>query len=1122
MSASVTFTILNKENHIAYRDSLQNTHKLCENSITELTNTRRGLLAQQQPTAVANITLGNAVMTLNNYRHNVDAYNIKCQRTKNDITGNNNALRQLLDRINSEIEQVKARKAAADAAAAVAAEEAAALENAKESLQVYIASLQSQLDGINENNIDDIARQIESSADAIRTLGAGYSDALLSDEAISQNTKNAITVFKADTVKEVDSNTSIFDTLKVDFETAKNTIAAALIAKSRALQSVANGANVKADAIQTALGPDKQNPIDDEGLGKIKNRAAELATQFEETALLDIDRKNQINQMIATDMAAFEENRKITEEYQKIMDIFDSTEFKVNEEAIRQYIMDAKMAEKAVADEKGTLTAKSQANTRFGEALTGLNKTILLLEGHLQKSNSSLREKLQYLQKTTSESQPPPIEIAQIQGRLKEIISAKDEYKRLIANQQALGLKPAPPPTPPSYKNPRHKRQMPPTSDDDNADPTSTPIEPTRTPGRRYSIFIPTPTQQTKRPKPVSRREAAAAVTGDIAEDTIDPTVLEIFVYEDAESASAGASAAEMDSSSKRGGGGGGGRRRGVLRSQRGGAPKVAKIIKVSEITPEIQTLFLSFKSPSDVLGPDFLKKIEEHASSKIIAIPQDIDNEMTKVKPDELIYSTDDTPFFENLGQKASHKTTIDKLMLFLDNDSVTASKNGKTYRYMYLILWQFMEYDSGSIAVLRSVFDVVTDDTSQLLSPTQSGITQRRKDLTWSGPTDNELFNILFMELSKCYNSSGNDDGTYSRFLETQVARKGKQKYRFMLNWTFLIAFHLYYARYSQAQNRSGSEEYGILLGKFIEDMYHTFIGWMEQLDSSPLKNLFIPVSQTSLTYKSGVKKRIDSDIKTDATSATLTPDIIKDIRIFLCNNGEKGKREKHLSVKPTTRRVMPAKRGTQAKHAWSPAPPSEPYPDHSDSDSESGSDSETEPKIRPPASNLPLFRRVVPQLKLQSLASASSSSSSLESKAQSARGSRGTLQPHIPPFATSRKHADANKNADGNTLPKYAGSEPAVSTTTTPKPPLRPLSPGTAENIRNMTFTRRIRHQPPSESLSTGKGTKGGGKRTRKHRSVPSSVPVPAPATRRRHYSSSSSQKHTRRQRRASIRT
>jgi hypothetical protein len=1153
MSVSVTLKIPNKEKHIADRDTLQGSQTVYETSITELTITHT-LLTQQRQTVVANITLDDAVTRLEKYKHDVGEYNQKCQTTQNHININNDELQQLLDRIQLAKTEALAEKAATDAAAAkTAADQAAALQSANRALQEYIATLQEQLPRINDNNLDEIAGQIQHHTDTIRTFGTEYPDSLLSDEAISQDTKTAITAFKADTVKEVDSNTRNFDTLKGNFEKAKNTIADALNAKIQALEAVALGANVTAKQITYALNADKQNPIDDTSLGEIKGRATELATDIGTKATVNLHkRKAEIDRLIDADKASFEEKQKITEEFKKITDIFDSKEFKDKEATIQANIFTASEAHKVVVNDKGNDINKHLANTRFGTAITGLNASIFSLETELNKIHN-LEPKLQELQARSAKIQQPPIDVAPIQVRLDELKKAKNEYDRLNLAQQARAkeltakrstqtqLQPSPPTVarPLSALHRGASRAFNEGGEIEGADLKSAPLEPTRTPGRRYSIFIPTPTTLKEQLKSPSRVEAATVVTGNIAEDDIDPTVLEIFVYEDE---AGSAPAVKNDSSS----GGGTSRRRVLLRSQRGGAPpKVAKIIKVSEITPEIQNLFLSFQSPNQVLTPEFLTEIEK-TGPRIIVIPRDIDSEMTKFNKSDLIDNTDETPFLKELGQKASHKTTVEKLMMFLDKKRVRPTQNGKDYTAMYLRLWQFMEFTSGSITVLRSMFkDAGIVDTSRLLSATPTGITQRRSDLTWSSSTNNKLFDILFMELSKCYNKSGKDDGSYSLFLETQVLKKGAQKYRFMLNWTILIAFHLYYV----SERSEHRQQYDLLLGEFIEHLYNTFIGWMETMDPNTLINLFIPVSQTPLTYESGVKKLIDSNIRTDRT---LEP-FIKNIRGFLCANGDKGNRKNPPGKSPPH-----AKKSIIPPLAL-PLHPTEPYP----GDSGSGSDSDSE-----------LDETVAPGLRRSSQ---SARGPPLDTQPQpgvrmSSQSARGPPTQSIPPFATSPAHITANAMADGGKLPSYAkgepatiitptpplGSlshqtadgrifrrrvqtsigdkpshadqlstgEPAVSTIITPKPPLRPLSPETSRRIRDPLFTRRINR---TQTAGGDNPKIGGHKRTRKHRSVPSSVPVPASATCRRHHSStkvsssssSSSQKRTRR-RRASIRT
>jgi hypothetical protein len=249
---------------------------------------------------------------------------------------------------------------------------------------------------------------------------------------------------------------------------------------------------------------------------------------------------------------------------------------------------------------------------------------------------------------------------------------------------------------------------------------------------------------------------------------------------------------------------------------------------------------------------------------------------------------SDDTTDFLSKLGQKAAHQTTIEKLMIFLDNskneknESIRPTQNSKTYQDMYVRLWQFMEYTSGSIAILRSVFDNKdTKMTATLLAANQSGISQRRNDLTWNAPQINILFNTLFMEFSKCYNKDGNDEGIYSKFLEEQVLRKGAQKYRFMLNWIILIAFHWYYIQ------KEKSQQNGLIkCGEFIEHLYHTFIGWMEKMDSQTLNNVFTG----GKTYEQHVDEYIVSDFKTDGSLKSL----ISGIRKYLCSYTKKGTRE------------------------------------------------------------------------------------------------------------------------------------------------------------------------------------------------------------------------------------
>ena len=1103
--AVAKLTIPNKAVHIKDRDELNGKYKELGKRIDEFP-TRRDLLKERETT---HITLDNAVDVLSVLQKSVDSFNNDCQTAQAEIDANNQALRDLLQRIKTVITQEEATKAAKEAASAAAAaktaEKAAALEKARDLLQVYIMSLQTQLKGINDNNLNDIDQLIQNSANTINQYDAVL-DASVSGagEAISQATREAITAFKTDTGAEVTSNTPRFNALNQEFGQAKKTIVNDLTTRIQVLQGVARGAGVTADAIQIALDSDKQNPINDKNLGEIKDRAARLAAEFGTKATEFATRKAEIEGKIEEDKKTFQEKQKIIEEYQGIMSILDSQEVKDKEAAIQENITKAQAAEKAAeaatVNKQGSLLTKSLAKTKFGTAITGLNTSIFSLETELNKIKD-LPTKLKELQQRSANIQPPPVDIASIQTRLDELNAAKTEYKRLNEAQEDLAAKlKAETPVPPSFPRPNTARPVPvpvsvpvlkPGDAGDSADNESTPEE-KRKPGRKYSIFIPTPFQKKQS---TSRVSAAAAPNPDNTEDTIDPTVLEIFVYEDDDEKKSGASE-PMGASGKAEARD----RVGII--QRGGEPpKVAKIIKVNKITPEIKKLFLSFESPNKTLTPEFLNSIEENKqSTEVVDTPKDIDTEMANIKRDELIQNDDTTDFLSKLGQKASHQTTIEKLMIFLDtsindkNEAIRITQNGKTYKDMYLRLWRFMEYTSGSIATLRSVFEN-RDKTmaATLLAATQSGINQRRNDLTWISAQDNSLLNILFMEFSKCYNKSGNDDGTYSLFLEEQVMSKGSQKYRFMLNWIILIAFHWYYIQ-KEKQQHDGL----IDCCEFIEHLYHTFIGWMEKMDTQSLKNVFTPVSSDSITYKTKVNNLIDSDFKTDASLKSL----ITGIRHYLCSYTNKGKRgianPKKLTKEPVTPRPS----------AISTTP------------------------VQPPPQNDRLFTRTgrvvspgipVPLSKVNS--ETSPQSGSLTDRPV-ATYTFGNLQKAIKDTNKQKNQENSFRNnaigvgemgplqsinTDQTQQVKRPSSASVIQTQTqSPRPPTAEKTSGPG-----LSVTQRNR-------LHKG-GPAGGHKRTRKHRPAPASAPASATRRHRDHSSTNASSSHKRtRRRRASIRT
>lgn len=870
-------TIPNKAKHITDRDELKSNFEKLGTRIVILKR-QRGEIETQKNT---DINLDNAIDVLNQLENNVQAFNKERQAAQTAIDKNNEALQRLRDSIKSEITQAEAIKAAADAAAAETAAEAAALQKANDSLQAYIASLQTQLQGINDNRIDDIVGQIQTSATTINQYGAQLDDSVSSaGDAISQATREAIAAFKNDTGKEVTTKTREFNALNGEFDLAKKTIVDGLNAKIQALQDIAGGAKVTAEAINAALDTDKTNPGYDKNLDEIKGRATALAAEFGEKANEFETRKAEIEGKI-------EEDKKLAEIRKEIEGLEDRNEdnIKYTESTVVKNVN--KVIDETNSPIQAVITTTLKKATASREE-TGINAFLITVKrniGKFYEKINTVRAKLTQIQNEN--------ERVKIQSRLDALNTAKAEYDRLSEAQNARAAaltaenaavrsrSPSPEtaqlmPQPPSSARPvvRSRPLQGTILQPADAEDSSVP-EPKRTPGRRYSIFIPTPVQKKTS---TSRTEAAAANNPENTEDAIDPNVLEIFVYEDEnKKKSVGAS-----TGAKEGGG--------II--QRGGEPpKVAKIIKVKQITPEIQNLFLSFKTPSEILTHEFLEKIQENKeSTEVVDTPKDIDAEMAEMakQKDEIIQNDDTTDFLSKLGQKAAHQTTIEKLMIFLNNSKneknkpIRTTQNTKTYQDMYVRLWQFMEYTSGSIAILRSVFaNKDTKMTATLLAANQSGISQRRNDLTWSAPQMNILFNTLFMEFSKCYNKDGNDDGTYSKFLEEQVSGKGAQKYRFMLNWIILIAFHWYYIQ------KEKSQQDGLIdCGEFIEHLYHTFIGWMEKMDSQSLKNVFTG----GKTYEQHVDEYIVSDFKTDGSLKSL----ISGIRKYLCRYTKKGTRE------------------------------------------------------------------------------------------------------------------------------------------------------------------------------------------------------------------------------------
>jgi len=1116
-------TIPNKADYIQEREKLNEIHTTLGTQIGKLKEEREELIRRESD----DITLDNAVDMFTQFRENVNIFNTSCNTAQDSINANNDALRNLLDRIKIVKQTTEAEKAAADAATAAAAaaaqtaaekKKAAALQQSKDALNVYIASLQEILRSIENNTLDETVSELDKTKNIVNEYIEGLNTAVASanEKAITPTTRDAIEIFKRNTTEFMNLNLPSFNTSQAAFNTKKSQILRSLNDEIKALQDVDGDPNVTAENITDELKTAQQKKVDSNELNQIKDGASKVVAEFGTRATTDFAaQKQEIERMIQADNASFQEKQKIIEEHREIMDILDSPYFKASEAAIQENITKAIDAEKVALVETSNITQKMLKNTQFGTAITNLNTSISSLKRELAEKLKPLNilnldAKLQELKTKSAKIQPPPIDLAPIQAHINTLKAANAEYERLHKVQtdradelSAEKLKPRPPETQRPTGLPRNV----PTEKPSLGPEESSLPEPKRKPGRRYSIFIPTPIQ--KKP-PTSRAEAAAASNPDNTEDVIDPTVLEIFVYEDEK---------ESEASVSTGAGAGAGAGGGFI--QRGGEPpKVAKIIKVKQITPEIQNLFLSFKTPSEILTPEFLDSIEKNQDSttEVVDTPKDIDTEMAEMakKKDEFIQNDDTSDFLSKLGEKVSHKTTIDKLMIFLDtskneeNKPIRHTQNGKTYQDMYVRLWQFMEYTSGSIAILRSVFNIKdTKMEASLLAATASGISQRRKDLTWIGPQENSLFNTLFMEFSKCYNKDGNDDGTYSLFLKDQVSRKGAQKYRFMLNWIILIAFHWYYTQ------KEKSQQDGLIdCGEFIEHLYHTFIGWMEKMDSQTLNNVFKPVSQDAIDYKERVKLLIGSDFKTDSTLKSL----INWIREYLCSYTNKGKRE--IANPKKTKGPAPAKSQALSGSQRLP-PPTEPPPPSIASESDSDSDSDPEPLKSGSAKLDPLFTRtgrtVVPPLKVKDLPSQSGSltdrptgfrsnfnlKESIEYGKRNSSVGKGAMGP-LPPIITDRPQF--KRSSSGSVIQTQS---PPPTQTVNPTPPTteKPSDPGLSATQRRR-LSERFKGSP-----------KGGHKRTRKHRSDASvASSAPAPPTRRHRDRSSSAHKHTRRRRRA----
>ena len=1150
--------IPNKAVHIKDRDELNGKYEELRERIDEFP-TRRDLLKEQETT---NITLDNAVDVLNQLKQNVQMFNQKCQSTQNRIYINNGELQQLLDRITTEIAQAQATKAAADAAAAVAAEEAAALQNAKNALQGYITSLQTQLKGINDNNLNDIGQQIQNSANTIKQYDAVL-DASVSGagEAISQATRDLITTFNTDTRAEVLSNTQRFNTFNEEFDDAKKTIVDGLNERIQALKGVAGGAGVTADAIQTALDTDTQNPIDDKNLGEIKGRAAELAAKFGTKATDFATKKAEIDQKIETDRAAFQEKQKIIEEYQGIMRILDSQEVKDKEAAIQENIEKAQVAENAAADAVTmvlvNITQKMLKNVKLGNEITILNTSISSLERELAEKLKSLNiqnleSKLQELQTRSAKIQPPHIDLAPIQARLNAINEAKAEYERLKQIQEAR-MKALT-----AENNAARSRSPSPVSSRGSSSISRTEaarrIGGPKTPesvsesenGEADTSSTPLMDQLGKRPR--SRplfQDASALVKRRYVR--IPPTLNEtdpIYLI-------------DLDSGGGGGAGAGGG---GGKMIQHGGQPpqSLPTGAVIYELNPTYEDnilLLASLKSAKVVLNDDeLIEKLEKKATK--ITDATSVSNTYSTIQ-NQLI-SSEDTGLL-TIARRAVYQSSILKLMAILDS-KIPRNKGLISYTDMYLLLWTFMNpYEAAGI-IKQLIKD--TQPKPEFVLPSVISNIVGWIPRTSTNPNLDKYFDVFI-------NCTGSSKSTFLTSVTQKVDKKtGKSysldkqvAYRVKLNWIILIAFYC-------LQTFPRQITY-INVGELIINTYETFLGWMER-DNDTYEGMFLssrnPVLETAkATYSKRIDYNIKANIHGDTTLATKIDSLKTRITEKLCEGQMTKDAENHKnepdeespkvgppSVEPLSDEKvfeqvsnLATTTSPSTRQAWMmdptsrnpigpktpPSPPGQSRPTGQTNPLASRRGVQVSPKSEPPvpALNFESLQQT-PEAKPQETQSARRSKELLSDLQRQRQLPQSARMPPRPGNIKSQRPGNVNihnpfgrKSQSGSFLPgdnvvsqpvghpdsEGTGNLELLSTQPENSPYAvltQPVPPKTGAPVSGNPLFKRTAKQNKQDA---------GHKRTRKHRTPASSTP--APATRRHRDYSSSSHKRTRRRQR-----
>jgi hypothetical protein len=380
------------------------------------------------------------------------------------------------------------------------------------------------------------------------------------------------------------------------------------------------------------------------------------------------------------------------------------------------------------------------------------------------------------------------------------------------------------------------------------------------------SIYLPTPA--TKRPQAGNQSDSSSQSDPLELEEVEPETILEFVVNRPAEPGAAGSGSGSRGGSIRHRG------KRQVL--QRGGLGEGGPIVlRITKLTPEVQKLLLEFEPLNKVLTKVLFNKIIEGVTpiSRV-----DAAMEYTKIAR-ALIPSNDTGSYFDTLGQKVAWKTSIMKLMNFLDKQKVRKSQSSKPYSDMYNDLWTFMERDSGSIAKLREIFRDKTIDSNTLEASliNKGKLDEIRNKVGWKSRTQNSLFDNLYNVFSHC-KIIEKAKPTESTFLTDRTSTKANSMYRFKLNWLILIAFHIYHTAKPENQR-----QLLIDICEFVENLYNIFVGWMIDMDAKSLDGEFMPKTTQSETYIIKTTKLITAE----STDGSLTR-LREAIRYKLCEFG------------------------------------------------------------------------------------------------------------------------------------------------------------------------------------------------------------------------------------------